>query len=150
MDAVTDPDERVVTYMNEHVVSVKANIFTKPLTGLFNMQRGPTLVLVDPKDKEHHRTVGGLSPEDLIAPLFHGIGQTHTDRGECSSARTALQRVMSDYLDSDAAPEALYLSGVVRCKQSDDIHEMNETLTQLREKHPTREWINRASVHESD
>jgi len=150
MDAVTYPDERVVTYMNEHVVSMKANISTEPPPGQFNVQWTPTFVLVDAEDKDHHRTVGWLSPEDLIASLFHGIGQTHIDRGGGSSARTALQRVMSDYLDSDAAPEALYLSGVVRHKQSDDIHEMNETLTQLREKHPTHEWMNRASVHESD
>lgn len=149
MDAVTYPDERVVAFMNEHVVPVKANIFTKPLTGLFNMQRGPTLVLVDPKDKEHHRTVGWLSPEDLIASLLHGIGQTHIDHGDLSSAGPALQRVVSDYPDSDAAPEALYLSGVVHYKQSDHIHAMNETLTQLREKYPTSEWTQRASVYEA-
>ena len=149
MDAVTYPDERVVAFMNEYVVPVKVDISSEPLPEQYNVQWTPTLVLADAEDKEHHRTVGGLSPEDLNASLLHGIGQTHIDHGDLSSAGPALQRVVSDYPDSDAAPEALYLSGVVHYKQSDHIHAMNETLTQLREKYPTSEWTHHASVYEA-
>lgn len=135
--------------MNEHVVPVKVNISSEPLPEQFNVQWTPTLVLLDADGKEHHRTVGWLSPEDLIASLLLGIAQTHIDRGEPSSAGPVLQRVLSEYPDSDAAPEALYLDGVVRYKQTDDIHVMNETLGELRAKYPTSEWTKRASVYET-
>ena len=149
MDAVTYPDKSVVTFVNEHIVPVRVNISSEPLPEQFNVQWTPTLVLLDEDGKEHHRTVGWLSPEDLIASLLLGIGQAHIDRGDLSAAGPVLQRVVSEYPDSDAAPEALYLDGVVRYKQTDDIHVMNETLGQLRAKYPSSEWTKRASVYEA-
>jgi hypothetical protein len=149
MDAVTYPDEHVIEFMNEHIVPVRVNISSEPLPQQFNVQWTPTLVLLDTEQKEHHRIVGWLATEELIASLLLGIGKSQLDHGELSTAATTLDRLLADYAATDAAPEAQYLRGVVAFKETGDLQALKEMREQLVAKYPASEWTKRASVYQA-
>src|SRR5512139_1749677 len=112
MDAVTYPDAKVIDFMNNKIVSLKVPFDIQPLSTDFNVKWTPTLVTVDRECKEHHRTVGFLSPEELIPSLMLGIAKVHFDLNQFTEALAYIEKVLANYGKSDSAPEAIFLRGV--------------------------------------
>src|SRR5512139_4122886 len=112
MDAVTYPDAKVIDFMNNKIVSLKVPFDIQPLSTDFNVTWTPTLVTVDEEGKEHHRTVGFLSPEELIPSLLLGMAKVHFDLHQFAEAPTCIEKILADSGKSDSAPEAIFLRGV--------------------------------------
>jgi len=148
MDAVTYPDRNVTQIVQERVVPVRARS-NAPLASEFNVHWTPTVVLLDADRKEHHRTIGWLSPDEMAGAVLLGIAKVHFDRGEHDQAEPLLSEVLDRCPQCAAAPEALYLSGVTRYKQTRDLKAMRAVYDKLRSSYPSSEWTERASVYEA-
>lgn len=144
MDAVTYPSEIVSSFITEHLVPLRSLYDAQPLAGRYNVQWTPTLITVDAEGKEHHRTVGYLSPEELVPSLLLGAGKCDFDNGRLEEAEAELGRVLAEYPKSEAAPEAAYYLGVARFKSSHDGRRLKETYEKLHADYPGSEWEKRA------
>ena len=97
MDAVSYPDTKVTEFINGNIVPLRVHFDNQPLSSTFNVQWTPTLVTLDRNGKEHHRTVGFLSPEELIPSLILGIGKTHFDLKEFKQSVESFDKIISSY-----------------------------------------------------
>ena len=72
MDTVSYPNPKVIDFFAKNLIPVRVLITSKPLPQKFKVQWTPTLVLLDEEGEEHHRTVGFLAAEELLASLMLG------------------------------------------------------------------------------
>ncbi len=144
MDAVTYPDAAVTAFVSTSLVPVRVRWDTEPLATNFGIRWTPTLVTLDPEGHEHHRTVGYLSPVELVPSLMLGIAKWHLDARQFGPAEQGFDGVLQRYPASDAAPEALYLRGVARYRQSHNLADMGQTYRELAARYADSEWTKRA------
>ncbi len=148
MDAVTYSDSRVIDFLSRRMIPLRVAWNAEPLASDFDVHWTPTLITLDPDGREHHRTVGYLPPEDLIPSLLLGIAKWHFDAAQYDPALEGLEEVVSKYPEGDAAPEALYLSGVARYKRTGDAKYLKEVQRELAARYMGSVWEKRASVYQ--
>ena len=144
MGAVTYPNSDVIHFVHENLLPLQVPFDAQPLATDYNVKWTPTLITIGPDGREHHRTVGFLSPEELIASLLLGIGKYHFDHDRFSEALAAFESVAADYPASDSVPEALYLSGVGRFKEDHNPAFLKQAYEKLEKDYPGNEWTKRA------
>ena len=147
MDAVTYPNEKVSEFIEKNFIPVRVAFDAQPLASDFKVTWTPTLVTVDANGQEHHRTVGFLSPEELIPSLILGRAKTHFDQNQFDAALSDLEKVLAGYPKSDAAPEAIYLRGVSQYKSTHSAKPLKEAYEQLQKAYPSSEWTKRAAPY---
>jgi tetratricopeptide (TPR) repeat protein len=144
MDAVTYPDAQVREFIQKNLIPLRVAYNAQPLATDFNVKWTPTLITLDTDGKEHYRTVGFLAPQELIPSLMLGMGKTYFDLGHFSGALASLEKLLADFPKSDSAPEAMYIRGVSRYKNTNDPKPLREAYEQLQAKYPASEWTKRA------
>ena len=144
MDAVTYPDERVTEFLQKNMIPLRVAFDAQPLSTDFNIKWTPTLITLDSDGKEHHRTVGFLPPEELIPSLMLGIAKSYFDREKFIEALSTLDKLLKDHPKSDSAPEAIYLQGVCRYKNTREAKPLKEAYEQLQAHYSSSEWTKRA------
>jgi TolA-binding protein len=147
MGAVTYPNERVVEYIKRHMVPIQVLSDSQPLATNFNIQWTPTVITLDEEGKEHHRTIGFLSPEEFIPSLMLGTAKCHFDRERFGEAIARIEGILKDYPKSDAAPEAVYLRGVALYKSTQSAEHLKEAYKRLQREYPSSEWAKRAQPY---
>ena len=144
MGAVTYPDTKVIGFISENMIPLQVLFDAQPLSTDFNIKWTPTLITLDSEGKEHHRTVGFLSPDELIPSLLLGIGKSYFETDRFEEAIESLERLLREHPNSDAAPEAIYLRGVCRYKSTNDPKPLKEAYEQLKAEYPASKWTKRA------
>ncbi len=148
MDAVTYPNPSVIEFVQKRMIPVQVPHNAQPLANDFNIQWTPTLITLDSNGKEHHRTVGFLSPQELIPSLMLGIAKCHFDAERFEEAIAILDKLLAEYPQSDSAAEAIYLHGVSRYKKTHDAKALKEAYERLQKDYPASEWTKRASPYQ--
>lgn len=144
MGAVTYPDPEVINFISENMIPLQVLFDDQPLSVDFKVKWTPTLVTLDTDGIEHHRTLGFLSPEELIPSLLLGIAKSYFETDRFAEALENLERLLDGYPKSDAAAEAIYLRGVSRYKSTNDPKPLKEAYEQLATDYPSSEWTRRA------
>ena len=144
MGAVTFPEPKVVSFIVENVIPLRLLYDHKPLAEQFQVKWTPCLVTLDSEGREHHRTVGFLSPEELIPSLILGRAKVHFDHEEFEPALRSLEVLLKDYPKSGAAPEAIFIRGVCLHKKTHDAKPLKEAYERLQGAYPGSEWTKRA------
>ena len=144
MDAVTYPDAEVIGFISKNLIPLRVQFDAQPLSSDFKVKWTPTLVTLDSYGTEHHRTVGFLSPEELIPSLLLGIAKTYFEADRFDQALQNFEKLLAEYPKSDSAPEAIYLQGVCRYKSTHDAKPLKEAYEKLSAEHPSSEWARRA------
>ncbi|MFC1835233.1 tetratricopeptide repeat protein [Thermodesulfobacteriota bacterium] len=144
MDAVVYPNEEVKDFVAREVIPLKLASDEKPYCDDFNVQWTPALIVLDTDGKERHRTVGFMSPEELIPSLLLGIGKSLFENGEFVEASARLEELIAEYAKSAAAPEAIFFRGVADYKGSGDPTPLKEAYEKLILEYPESEWAKRA------
>jgi len=147
MDAVTYPSANVVGFLQNEMVPVRVAFNHKPLAVDFNVKWTPTLVTLDLDGKEHHRTVGFLSPEEIIPSLLLGMGKAYFDRSQFDLAIAKLDKIISEFPSSNAAPEAVYYRGVANYKNTKQAAPLKEAYEKLTARYAKSEWAERAAPY---
>jgi TolA-binding protein len=147
MDAVTYPQEAVAEFIMTNMIPLRVQFDAQPYANKFNLKWTPTLITLDANGEEHHRTVGFLGPDEVIASLLLGIGKSHFESDRFDKALSALERVLQEYPKSHAAPEAVYLRGVAKYKSTHDPKPLREAYDFLKSGYPDSEWVDRAQPY---
>lgn len=144
MDAVTYPESKVVSFIEENFIPLRLSFDSKPYSDKFNVKWTPTLITLSPEDQEHHRNVGFLGPEELIPTLLLGLGKYAFESDRFDEALVRFEQLLAGYGQSDSAPEAIFLSGVCRYKRSHDAKPLKEAYEKLSTAFSDSEWTKRA------
>ena len=147
MGAVTYPDSRVAEFINGRMVPVQMLYDAQPFASTYTVKWTPTMIVLDGEGKEHHRIVGFLPPDEFLPALLLGIGKTAFDADELDKAMADLDKIITAYPRSAAAPEAMYLRGVVQFKKSHQAGPLKEAFEQLKRDYPASEWAKRATPY---
>ncbi|MCK7471296.1 MAG: hypothetical protein MZU95_11325 [Desulfomicrobium escambiense] len=83
-------------------------------------------------------------PRSLFHLFFFGIAKTHFDLDQFGDAIKVLDRILSDYAGSGAAPEAVFLKGVCGYKNTHNPTPLKEAYEKLQATYPASEWTKRA------
>jgi hypothetical protein len=144
MGAVTFPDAKVMAFIKQNLIPIRLPHDHKPLAEQFQVKWTPALVTLDTEGKEHHRTVGFLSPEELIPSLLLGKAKIDFDHEDFAKALVSLEALLKDYPKSGAAPEAIFLRGVCGYKSTHTPKPLKEAYEKLAKDYPDSEWTRRA------
>ena len=112
----------------------------------YHTQWTPTLLVIDPEGTERHRIEGFLPAEDLLSQLSLGLGHSAFARERWEEAERWFREVVDRYPDSEAAPEALYWSGVSRYKGKGDAGALKATGQAFTRRYQDSSWAKKASV----
>lgn len=126
------------------MIPLQVRFDAQPIATDFNIKWTPTIITLDSKGKEHHRTVGFLAPEELIPSLLFGIAKMYFDADKFNDALANLNQLLSEYPESDASSEAIYLRGVCLYKSTHDAKPLKEAYEKLNARDPKGEWTKRA------
>ena len=118
----------------------------KRLAKLYNAQWTPTTLVIDASGTEQHRIEGFLPLKDFLSQLALGRARAAFGAGDYARAEPLFRAVVERYPGADAAPEALYWTGVARYKASNDAGALKETARQFRERYTDSSWAKKASV----
>ena len=75
------------------------------------------------------------------------MGKVDFDTEQFNAAIVHFDKLLVDYPQSAAAPEAVYLRGVSRFKGSHDPGLLKETYERLKADYPNSEWVKRAQPY---
>ncbi|MBI5341757.1 MAG: thioredoxin fold domain-containing protein [Deltaproteobacteria bacterium] len=143
-------DEKVRKFLQEQFIPLRSECFwdkpTEPMQR-FGIKWTPTFLVLDPDGKEHHRFVGYVPSDDLIANLGLGKGKIFYDTDRMAEAIMRFQAVIDRHPNAGATPEAVFLLGVAGYKHSHDPKELRRAYETLKAKYPQSEWTRRADPY---
>ncbi|HIP38937.1 MAG TPA: tetratricopeptide repeat protein [Desulfocapsa sulfexigens] len=144
MDAVTYPNETVIDFINQNLIPLRVASDQQPIASDFNVTWTPALFILDKEGREHHHTVGFLDGSELIPSLLLGIGNLHFNGDDFEKALSSYKKIVADYSESDAAPEAIFQQGVSLYKSTNDPLSLRKAYEHLLDKYPENKWTKRA------
>jgi hypothetical protein len=145
------PDERVVRLVRENFLPVRVHVRDQAdafqrLGTRYGVQWTPATLVLAPDGTERHRVEGFLPADDFLAQLSLGLGQVAFAQSQWADAERRLSVVADDFPDSDAAPEAMYWTGVAKYKGENDKATLSDTARKLSDRFPDSVWAKKASV----
>lgn len=144
MDAVTYPNTEVINFIEKNMIALRIPSDNEKLMKQFNVKWTPALITLDSDGNEHHRTVGFLPPEELIPSLLLGMAKGYFETERFAEALKQLRTLLDVYPKSDAAPEATFVQGVCKYKDTHNPQPLKEAYEQLNATYPASEWTKRA------
>ncbi len=147
MDALTYRAQKVVNFINDLMIPVRLDFNNKALYDNFNAIWTPTLLVLDYQGHEVQKIIGFLKPEKFLAMMHLGIAKVHLTNGEFDTANVHLKRLMDNYPESTAIPEAIYFSGVNLYKQKNDPGQLKIAYEKLISEYPDSSWAKRAEPY---
>ena len=145
------PDERVVSLVRENFLPVRVHVRDQAeefqrLGAQYGVQWTPATLVLASDGTERHRIEGFLPADEFLAQLSLGLGQVAFAQNQWADAERRLNVVADDFPESDAAPEALYWTGVAKYKGANDKAVLPDTARKLSERFPDSVWAKKASV----
>jgi len=145
MDKETYTQERVVKFVNDHLVPLRLDHEDKPFSRDYNLIWTPTLIILDQDGREYQRSLGFQPPEELVPNLMLGVAKVYFSLKNYNAAKLHLDEVLNQYPESGSAPEAVYFLGVNQFKHKDDPAELRKMYESLQEKYPDSRWTKSAA-----
>jgi tetratricopeptide (TPR) repeat protein len=144
MDAGTYPEEKVIDFTSSNLVPLLIASDAQPHATDFNIKWTPTLITLGMDGKEHHRTVGFLDPDAFVANQILGTGKYHFDNDRFPEALDLFEKIIVESPETESVPEAIFLQGVARYKNSGDPKPLKDAYERLAADFPDNEWTKRA------
>ena len=150
MNTVTYSQDAVVDFLVENFIPVRSQCDFTHFTAMmkrYQVKWTPTFVILDPDGREHHRMVGFLPPEDLMAQLQLGKAKMTYDQDRLDRAASDFQVVIDRFPKTAAAEEASFLQGVCHYKHTHQAGELRKAWERLSRDYPQSEWTRKARVY---
>jgi thioredoxin-related protein len=116
----------------------------KDLAQKYDIEWTPTFIIADHNGNEAYRFVGYLPPKDFIAQLILGEGKVSMRKEDYDKAYKCFEAVEKKYRGTEAAPEAVYYSGVARYKMTNDANMLKNAHIYLSRNYPESDWAKEA------
>lgn len=143
-------DELFQKFLQDNFVALKTQcFFDKPveLMEQFNIKWTPTLIIHDKAGREHHRMVGYVPVNDLLAHLEFGRAKVFFDTDHFSTAIETFNNMIGMYPQAAITPEAIFYLGVAEYKKYHDASALRRAYDTLKAKYPGSEWSRRAEPY---
>ena len=141
------PDPRVSEFISQRFIPVRIHVKEQPtMWKRFKIRWTPTVLLIDSDGSEAYRIEGYLPPDEFLAKLELGAGFLAMNRKDWATARQEFERVVNEFPNTDAAPEALYWAGVAKYSASHDPSELKALGKAFKERYTDTAWAKRASI----
>ena len=145
------PDEQVAKLVTERFIPVRVHVKEQAeeflrLGDRYSAQWTPMILALDETGEERHRVEGFLDAPDLLAQLKLGLGKLDFDAKRYADAEREFRAVVDEHAAADAAPEALYWSGVARYKATNDGSALAQTAAAFGSRYSDSAWAKKASV----
>ena len=144
MDAVTYPSESVVNFIKENLIPLRVDESEESFYDEFNAIWTPAQFVLDYNGHEMQKKIGFVDPDDFMAYMMLGIAKVRLSNNEFDTAHVQLKRLFEQFPNSDAMPEAIYFSGVIRFKEKNDSMELKDAYEKLLNEYPASGWTRRA------
>jgi len=148
MDTVTYPDDKVVEFINEHLVPLRLDHDNLPFSRDYSLIWTPTLIVLDTNGREFHRSIGFMEPDELIPFLMLGYSKVNINLNHYDGAKLQLENIVAHFPQSASAPAALYFLGVNQFKAKNDPKELRKAYEGLQEKYPGTSWAKKAAPYQ--
>ncbi len=112
----------------------------------FDVRWTPTVLVLDANGKEVRRVEGFLPIDEFLAQLELAAGDLAVDRKAWSEAEEWYKQIVDQLPNTDAAPEALYWSGVARYSGSHEVAALQELGRAFKQRYQNSSWAKRASI----
>ena len=140
----------VAAFLNQQFVPVRTECSwdnpTEPMRR-FDVKWTPTFLVHDADGKEHHRFVGYVPTDDLLAHLWLGRAKILYDADRHAEAIPLFETLLSRHPAAGAAPEAVFLQGVSGFKVSHDPKALRRAYDLLAARYPQSEWARRSEPY---
>lgn len=145
----TDP--RVGDFINERFVPVRLHVKHQHDDFEHVGQRygalwTPTILILDEGGEERHRIEGFLPADDFLSQLMLGAAHAAFRRNDYAAAEPLFTRVAEQFPRTEAAPEALYWSGVSRYRTTHDASALKDTARAFSQRYQSTSWAKKASI----
>jgi hypothetical protein len=147
MGAVSYPDIKVIDFINASLVPIQILSDAKPYADDYKVMWTPLLIVLDQGGGEHLRSVGFLPPDELIPFLMLGMVKVYFDNDDLADALKFQERILAEYPESAAAPEALFLHGVTLYKTTKDVGKLKGVYEEIKKRYPASDWVKKASPY---
>ena len=140
----------VADFLHAQFIPVRTECFWDNPTELmrrFDVKWTPTFLVHDPEGKEHHRFVGYVPVDDLLAHLELGRAKIRYDSDRHAEAIPFFENVLLRHPAAGAAPEAAFLRGAAGFKSTHDPKELRKAFDLLVARYPQSEWARRADPY---
>lgn len=104
------------------------------------------MLILDPKGVERSRIEGYLPNKEFLAHLEMGLARVAFMDKKWDEAAERYDKIAERYLDTSAAPEAIYWRGVSQFKATNDHVYLGQVATELQQKYKDNLWAKKASV----
>ena len=112
----------------------------------FDIRWTPTVMVLGPDGTVGRRIEGFLPADELLGQIELGLGFLAVEKKDWPTARTEFERVVEQFPETDAGPEALYWSGVSKYSGSHDAAALKELNREFKERYTDTSWAKRTSV----
>jgi hypothetical protein len=147
MDTVTYPDPHVVAFVEQYCVPVRIQVKEhKTLARDFLVSWTPNLVLVDDRNRVHHRLEGYFDPLACLAQLSIGVGKFRLNDARYIEAAERFAAVSARHQDTESGAEALYWLGVSRYRETHDKAVLAAEWKRLATTHSLSPWAERTRL----
>jgi hypothetical protein len=145
------PDPRVTAFINDRFIPVRVHVKDqhddfRRLGERYSAQWTPTVLLIDGDGEGRHRIEGFLPADDFLAQLMLGEAHAAFRTNDYAAAEPLYRRVVDQFPNTEAAPEALYWAGVSRYRSSNDPTALADTARAFKERFQSSSWAKKASV----
>jgi len=154
MDAVTYPEDAVVTAIEKGFAPFKINMmerhpdFKEACAG-GRVMWGPTLIVADARGREVRRWVGWLPPRSFVAELDFCRALAQYNNGKFAEALAGFDAIVERDTGTEIHPEALYWQGIAGFMAgSQDWTALRRSWTRLADDYPDNRFGTHASVIE--
>jgi TolA-binding protein len=144
-------DPRVISLVDDQFVPVRVHVKEnredfQRLGAKYEAQWTPTVLILDGAGNERHRIEGFLPADDFLGQVALGAAKAAFAAGDYVTAERLFEQVVKSYPATDAAPEALYWSGVSRYKATNNPSALKDTFQKFQSRYKESTWAKKASV----
>jgi hypothetical protein len=145
------PDPRVADFITEQFVPVRFHVKEQHdefqrVGGKYGAHWTPTVLTLDAGGEERHRIEGFLPVNDFLSQLMVGTARAAFDQNDYTAAADRYRRVVEQFPQTEAAPEALYWAGVSNYRATNDPGALKATAAAFSDRYQSSSWAKKASV----
>ena len=145
------PDPRVADFIGGQFVPVRLHVKDQRedfqrVGAKYSAHWTPAILILDADGTERHRIEGFLPADDFLSQLMLGTARAAFERKDYGAAAERYRRLLDEFPETEAAPEALYWAGVSRYRASNDPAALKQTATAFAGRYQTSSWAKKASI----
>lgn len=144
---MTYQNPETISYITQNFVPWRVPyLIDRARVDRWHVEWTPCLVVLDGSKVEHLRSLGFISPPELMAHLHLARALISYRSRDLPAAVELFDQVVTGFTQTHAAPQAIWFRGVGRFQLQGDPAVLKATRLELEENYPHSLWMEKASA----